>query len=225
MVFLTVVSVLMLYVLGGKLGVLKNAVCDVQYKFKLSSFFKEAKRMFFPLLWLFSIMLPVFLLFVILMFVGFIIYIQYSYSESGTASLIFISSFVSLLLTFLGIMGILGSLIFTVYTAVVIAAEKAGVFSSFKKAFNFMKNKPMSILFCIIIFAGIIASWLIILLVLGKLLAMIPAAGLVISILYQLVSYAVLIYLNIVMCGSLISYYLKSSGSSAHTHTAVTLHI
>ncbi len=219
-VYLTVVSVLMLYIFGGKLGVLKNAVCDAQHKFKLSSFFKEGKRMFFPLLWLFSIMLAVFLFLVILMFVGFIIYIQYSYNASGTASSVFILSFVSLLLIFIGTIGIFGSLIFTVYTAVAIAAEKAGVFSSFKKAFNFMKNKPMSILFCIIIFASIIASW-IVLSVLGKLLAMIPVVGLVISILYQLLSYAVLIYLDIVMCGSLIFYYLKSPGFPAYTHTAM----
>jgi len=208
-IYLTAVSALLLYVFSGKLGVLRNAAIDNQYKFRLSSFFAEAKKLFFPLLWIFSIMLPIILVAVILIFVGFIIYYIYASSGAETSSSIFIASFLSLLTILLGVVGVLGSMIFTFYASIALAVEKEGVISSLKKTFNFIKNKPMSILFLIILYVAIIVVSIVFALF-GELFAMIPVVGLIISIPYQLISSVVQIYLGIVMLGSLIAYYIKS---------------
>ena len=223
-VFLTVVSVLMLYVLGGKLGVLKNAVCDAQHKFKFSFFFKEAKRMFFPLLWLFSIMLPVFLVMAIIIVTGFGIFFIYAYNRPESTFSIFIASFLSLLIIFLGIVGSLGSLMLTEYTAVALAVKKDKVFSALKKTLVFISNKPLSIGLYIVVYASILVAS-IVFAALGKLFALLPVIGIIIIIPFQLISFAVKIYLGIVKCGAFIFYYVQNSGGPAHSDTAVSYDI
>ncbi len=44
--YLTFVSTIILYSLGGTLGVLRNSAVNIQYRFSLSSFFKEANNIF-----------------------------------------------------------------------------------------------------------------------------------------------------------------------------------
>jgi hypothetical protein len=223
-VFLTVVSVLMLYVLGGKLGVLKNAACDAQHKFKLSLFFKGAKRMFFPLLWLFSIMLPVFLVMAIIIVTGFGIFFIYAYNQPESIFSIFTTSFLSLLIVFLGIVGCLGSLMLTEYTAVAIVVRKDKVFSALKKTLGFIRNKPLSIGLYIVVYASILVIS-IVFAVLGKLFALLPVIGIIIIIPVQLISSAVQIYLGIVKWGVFIFYYVQNSGGLAHSDTAVSYDI
>ncbi len=223
-VYLTVVSVLMLYIFGGKLGVLKNAACDAQHKFKLSSFFKEAKRMFFPLLWLFSIMLPVFLVMAIIIVSGFGIFFIYVYNQPESTFSIFITSFLSLLIIFLGIVGSFGSLMLTEYTAVALAVKKDKVFSALKKTLGFIRNKPLSIGLYIVVYASILVVS-IVFAVLGKLFALLPMIGIIIIIPFQLISSAVQIYLGIVKWGAFIFYYVQNSGGPAHFDTAVSYDI
>ncbi len=220
-VYLTVMSVLILYVLGGKLGVLKNAACDVQHKFKLSSFFKEAKRMFFPLLWLFSIMLPVFLVMAIVIIAGFGIFFIYAYNLPGSTFSIFITSFLSLLIIFLGIVGSFGSLMLTEYTAVALAVKKDKVFTALKKTLGFIRNKPLSIWLYIVVYASILAVSSVFA-VLGELFALLPVLGIIIIIPFHLISSAVQIYLGIVKWGVFIFYYVQNSGGPAHSDTAVS---
>lgn len=221
MVYLTVVSVLMLYIFGGKLGVLKNAACDVQYKFKLSSFFKEAKRMFFPLLWLFSIMLPVFLVMAIVIITGFGIFFIYAYNRPESTFSIFITSFLSLLIIFLGIVGSFGSLMLTEFTAIAVAVEKDKVFPALKKTLGFIRDKPLSIWLYIVVYASILAVS-IVFVQLGKLFALLPVIGIIIIIPFQMISFAVQIYLGIIKWGSFIFYYVQNSGGPVHSNSAVS---
>lgn len=207
-IYLTVVSCLRLYCFGGKLGVLRNSAADAQYKFRLSSFFKEAKKLFFPYLWLFSIMLPVVLLAVIFIFIGFGIYFVFIYNQQGSMASIFFASFLALLFVFLGIAGSLGSLIFSSYAAVILADGKMGIISYFKETFIFIKDKPSSILFFIGIFSAL-AVISAVLAIINQIFLMISAAGVLISIPFLFVAGAVSSYLRLVMWSSFIAYYLN----------------
>jgi hypothetical protein len=207
-VYLTVVSCLLLYCFGGKLGVLQNSAADDQYEFRLSSFFKEAKKLFFPYLWLFSIMFPVVLLAVIFIFIGLGAYFVFVFNQPGSMTSVFIASFLALLFVFMGIAGSLGSFIFSSYAAVILADGKKGIISSFKETFIFIKDKPASILFFIAVFSALTVISAV-LAIINQLFLMIPVAGILISIPFQFMVSIVSSYLGIVMWSSFIVYYLN----------------
>lgn len=218
--YLTAVSTLMLYTFGGMLGVLRNAALNIQYKFSFSSFFKEAKKLFFPLLWLFSIALLVITAIVIILGILTVVifFVTHAFSESGTRLSVFVTSFFSLLIIFLTIIGGLASIIFMVYAAMALAVEKKGVIDSFKNAWNFVTNKPMAFLFYIILVISIIAVN-IILMILGGSFRMIPTVGPLINIPYKLIYYVLQSYLGIVMWGSLLVFYIKGINYPVYTAT------
>ncbi len=207
-IYLTVVSCLLLYCFGGKLGVLRHSSADDQYKFRLSSFFREAKKLFFPYLWLSSITLPIVLLTGIFTLIGFGIYFVFIYNQQGSMSSIFFASFLALLFVFLGIAGTLGSLIFSSYAAVILADGKTGILSSFKESFKFIKDKPASILFFIEIFSAVAVTSAV-LAIINQIFWLISAAGVLITIPFLFVAGAVSSYLRLVMWSSFIAYYLN----------------
>lgn len=219
--YLTIASVLMLYVFGGTLGVLRNAALNIQYKFSFPSFFKEAKKLFFPLLWLFSIALlvitVVIIVFGIVTGVAFFV-IQVLSGGSETTLSVFVVSFFTLLIVFLSLIIGFASVIFTAYVAITLVVEKKKVIDSFKKAWDFVKNKPMAFLFYIILVSGIMGVN-ILLVLLGGSFQMIPMISILISIPYQLIAYAVQIYLNVVMWSSLVVFYVKGVNYSVYTAT------
>lgn len=207
--YLTFVSVIALYVFGGTLGVLRNAALNIQYKFSLSSFFKEAKKLFFPLLWLFSIAFLVIIAIIIVLGILTVVifFVTHAFSESGTRLSVFVTSFFSLLIISLSIIIGLVSLIFTVYAAIALVVEKSRVINSFKNAWNFLKSKPMAFLFYILLVISIIAVN-IILTIFGGSFRMIP-----------LVLFAVQSYLGVVMWSSLFVFYIKGINYPVHTAT------
>lgn len=218
-IHLTVVSCLLLYCFGGKLGTLRNSADDDQYKFRLSSFFREAKKLFFPYLWLFSIMFPVVLLAGIFILIGFGIYFVFISNQQGSMASIFLASFLALLFVFLGIAGALGSLIFSSYAAVILAGGKTGIKSSFKETFIFIKDRPSSILFFIGIYSAV-AVISAVLAIINQIFLMISAAGVLMTIPFLFVACAVSSYLRLVMWSSFIAYYLnyheEKKTASAH---------
>ena len=219
-IYFTFVSVLALYVFGGTLGVLKNAAFDEQYKFSLSSFFKEAKKIFFPLLWLFSIAFLVITSFVIMFVIlaGLLVYVTHLFGESNTTLSVFVTSFFTLLFIFLSIIGGLASVIFTVYAAIALAVENKGVIDSFKITWNFVTTKPISFLFYIILVFGIVGIN-IVLMILGVSFRMIPVVGVLIDIPYQFIYYGAQTYLGVVMWGSLVVFYIRGTHHPAYTAT------
>lgn len=214
--YLTAASVVVVYVFGGILGVLRNTALDVQHRFTLSSFFKEAKKLFFPLMGLFSIALLIMIVVLVIlgMLAGIVIPLKHAYSQSGARFPVFMVSFLNLLtifLIFLGIIISLASVIFTAYAVIALVVEKKGIAASLKKTWNFIKNKPLAFLFYLILVVGIMSANLI-LMVLGELFRTFPAAELLIVNLYLLISYVVQIYFGIVMWSSLLVFYIKTTG-------------
>lgn len=221
-IYLTAASVLILYVFGGTLGVLRNAAINEQYRFGFSSFFGEAKKVFFPLLWLFSIALLVIIgiLTVFGVLAGILISMIRVYSDTVTAYSIFATYFFGLL----GITFVLAGIIFTAYAAIVLVVENSKVMASFKNTWNFMKNKPMAFVFYIILFIGIIAANFV-LIALGVSFSTAPVVSYLFIIPYRLISYVVQSYLGVVMWGALLVFYIKGINFPVCTNTATTYDI
>ena len=218
--YITVVSVVVLYVFGGMLGVLRNASLDSKYRFSFSSFFAEAKKLFFPLVWLFSVALfvitAVIIIFGILTGVWF--FTVHALSTPDSTLSVFVVSFFTMLVIFLSLVAGLFSVIFTVYASIALAVERKGVSDSFKKTWNFVMNKPGAFLFYILLVICVVALN-IVLWLLGASFRLIPMIGLIVSIPYQIILHVFQSYLAVVMWSSLIVYFIKGTKHTEYKAT------
>jgi len=212
-IYLAVASILILYVFGGTLSMLRNTVVNRQYSFSLSSFFSEARKVFFSMLNLFSVafLAIIAILIVFGISAGILISIVSAYDGIATTVSVFTTYFFILL----GVTVVLVSIIFTAYTAIVLVVEKNRVTDSFRNAWNFIKNKPMAFVFYIILIIGIVAVNLL-LIVLGASFGAAPIIGYIFLIPHWLISYVVQSYLGVVMWSSLIIYYIKATNYPAY---------
>lgn len=217
LVYLTFASFLILYVFGGTIGMLKNSAFDMQFKFSLSSFFREAKRLFFPLLWLFTaailVMLGILMLFGIL--AGIVITFSGAYIDAQTTVSVFVIYFLSLL----GIATFLIGVIFAAYAAIALAVEGGGVRVSFRNALNFIKNKPVAFLFYVLVFSALIFANFV-LIGSGAALSSAPGIGVLFGFPYQIISFFIRSYLGIAMWGALLEFYLKGTQHPVRTASA-----
>jgi len=202
------VSVIILYSLGGTLGVLKNSAVNVQYRFSLASFFKEANNIFSRLYWLISILFLIFIaLFAAVIISGGIVagFMQ-GFSWSETTLEVFLGSFVFLSTIIFGIIIFLSGLIFTVYSILCLVIEEKGSADTIKNTFNYLKKTPQAFLFFIILFAGAVAINLVFFLIMIP-LGMIP----LVDIVLYLVNVVFQNYLAIVVWSALTVYYSKTA--------------
>ncbi len=212
LLYATFASVLILYAFGGMLGVLNTAITNIQYEFTLSSFFNEAKKLFFPLLWLFSVAFLIITGVVIIFMLTIVlsVFILQGLRSTGSTFSVFITSFFSLLIIFLSTVMGLASVVYTVYAAVALIVEKKGVGESFTLAWNFIKNRPSAFFFYIFLVFSMF-SVNIVLTLLGEILFLFPPSGFVLAIPYYLAVYGVQLYLGVVMWSSLLVFYIKGT--------------
>ncbi len=206
--YLMFVSTIILYSLGGTLGVLKNSAVNVQYRFSLASFFKEANNIFSRLYWLVSILFLIFIaLFAAVIISGGIVagFMQ-GFSWSETTLEVFLGSFVFLSTIIFGIIIFFSWLIFTVYSFLCLVIEGKGSADTIKNTFNHLKKTPQAFLFFIILFAGAIAVNLVFFLIMIP-LGMLP----LVDIVLYLVSVVFQNYLAIVVWSALTVYYTKTA--------------
>jgi hypothetical protein len=151
-------SMLILYSYSGMMGVLRSSAVDTQFKFKVSIYFKEAGRNFFRLFRVLSLVLFISLTLIIATLVigGICAAIMKSVSGAETTMEVFLNSFVSIFIIIVTIVIILASIIFTVFSLVISVVTMEGALACVSRAYNFIKEKPQSLLFCMILFAGII---------------------------------------------------------------------
>jgi hypothetical protein len=212
--YLTFVSTIILYSLGGTLGVLRNSAVNVQYRFSLSSFFKEANSIFSRLFWLVSILSLIFLvLFIVIILSGGVAagFMQ-GFSWAETTLEVFLGSFVFLSTIIFGIIILFSWLIFTVYSLLCLVIEGKGSADTIKNTFNHLKKTPQAFLFFIILFGGAIAINLVFFLIMIP-LGMLP----LVDIALYLVSVVFQNYLAIVVWSALTVYYTKTANYPLNT--------
>ena len=213
--YLMFVSTIILYSLGGTLGVLKNSAVNVQYRFSLASFFKEANNIFsrlfgwyqFYLLFLLHCLLP--LLYPVELLAGF----MQGFSWSETTLEVFLGSFVFLSTIIFGIIIFFSWLIFTVYSILCLVIEGKGSADTIKNTFNYLKKTPQAFLFFIILFAGAVAINLVFFIIMIP-LGMLP----LVDIVLYLVNVVFQNYLAIVVWSALTVYYSKTANSSQYNN-------
>ncbi|GBD97143.1 MAG TPA: hypothetical protein ENG83_15810 [Nitrospirae bacterium] len=206
--YLIFTSTLFLYALGGTLGVLKNSAVNIQYKFSISSFFKEANINFSRLFRLVSLLLSgVIVLFLLFIVSGVIVaVVMQAVTEAGSALEMFFSSFAMLTIVIFSIIIVAAGFIFAVYSMIALVIEGKGVMDSIRSAFDFLKKMPQALLFYVILFIGIIAVNVIfygIQLSFSVVPVMTPLIYLL-NVFFQN-------YLAIVLWSSLIVYYIKGT--------------
>ena len=212
--YLMFVSVIILYSLGGTLGVLKNSAVNVQYRFGLASFFKEANNIFSRLYWLISILFLIFIaLFAAVIISGGIVagFMQ-GFSWSETTLEVFLGSFVFLSTIIFGIIIFISGLIFTFYSILCLVIEEKGSADTIKNTFNYLKKTPQAFLFFIILFAGAVAINLVFFIIMIP-LGMIP----LVDIVLYLVNVVFQNYLAIVVWSALTVYYSKTANYPLNT--------
>jgi len=210
-IYMCFASILSMFAFGGILGVLRDSFLDRQYKFSLQSFLKEGRALLFPI---FGLAVLVFLLLIFISFImGILGGIGFSivdeYSRDGTFIDMFIAYFLSLLLILIGMIITLGVLTLSAYGVVSLVMDRIGPLNALREGFNFIKNKPQAILFCVVLFGGYMLIDFILIIV-GYPLILTPLIGALITIPYQIFSYVLLNYLLIVILSSLIAFYIKN---------------
>ncbi len=153
-------SMLLLYSFSGVIGVLRSSAVNTQFTFSVSSFFQEAGRNFFRLFRLLSLVLLIILAFITFTLIAGGVFVAVMKSVSGTETNIevFFSSFMTIFITIISIAVILVSIIFAVFSMVISVVTMEGARASMSKAYSFIKDKPQSLLFCTILFLGIITA-------------------------------------------------------------------
>ena len=203
-------STLILYALSGSLGVLRNASVNLQYKFSLPSFFQEAKRNFFPLLWVMSYVLLALtiLLLAFMLIAGVVMAGVQMLSGSGTTIEMFLRSFIVISGVILGALAFIAFFVLSIFSVLACVTERAGAMNSIKRAAGFLKDRPLAFLYCILLFAG--AVFINILFYGLKIpFSMLPLIGPVMNIFMTLAGVVFQSYILLALWASLVAYYIK----------------
>jgi len=210
-VYLLVATAVGLYVFGGCAGVIGKVVKGDADRFSRNVFFSEGKRLFWPLVGSTAIIGIVFLAvaFILGIFVGGIgVVISIAKGYEATLAVI-LGIFLSLLLFSIGLALIISSIALTLYGIAAIVLNGIRPWQAAKDAVKYLYHNPAALWLYCIAFAGyILATFFLILL--GTPFNLIPLIGALISIPYQLFSYAVQSYLGLVIVAVIFIYYYSA---------------
>lgn len=206
--YLIFASVIILYSLGGTLGVLKNSAVNVQYRFSLSSFFREANSIFSRLFWLVSILslISLGLFIAVIIFAGIAAGFIQGFSRAETTLEVFFSSFAFLSITIFSIILFFCCFMFTIYSILCLVIEGKGSMDTIKNTFNHLKKTPQAFLFFIILFLGAVAVNLAVFIIMIP-LGMLPFVNIILYIMSVIFQN----YLAIVVWSALTVYYTKAA--------------
>jgi hypothetical protein len=197
--YLLIVTVLWVYVLGGSAGVLGKAVKDGILKFSMAMFFSEAKRLFWPITWFASIICLIFTaLIVIIALLIIVIVFATGMTENSGTPMFFVGILLTLLTAALGFIMIHCTMVITLYGLAEIALKDSKAVASTINATKYIYRKPGVLVFCFILLLAYIAVTFILNFA-GLPFSLIPFIGIIIGIPYQLFTYAVVLFLQLVI--------------------------
>jgi hypothetical protein len=222
LVYLLIATIIGIYVFGGSIGIIGRGIQEPSLKFGIRSFFREAKRLFFPLMW-FSLVMG--LIFIVIAFIlglfggGIAALVQVLKSQDSTLGL-FIGIFLALLLALFAIGMILIALAVAVYGIAALFFKGTGAFRSVRESALFLwDNQNAFWLYMLLFMAYILASFVFMLI--SYPFNLIPIIGTIISFPLQLVLYIVQSYLGLVIIATIFIYYSSFEfGNGAYPGTA-----
>jgi len=211
LMYFLVATIFSIYVFGGSVGVIGNALRDKTLKFNIHTFFSEARRLFLPMLGFTGIVgiVMIAIAFVLGILVGGIVaLVSFVKSQDSTLAL-FLSLFFSLTLIIIAIIFLLGILSITMYGIAALSMKGTGPLKSLKEASNYIVKHPKAFwLYSILLGGYIFLSFLLILL--GYSFKLIPVIGTILSFPYQLISYVFQTYVGLSIFATIFLYYYST---------------
>ncbi|TAL24188.1 MAG: hypothetical protein EPN94_07875 [Nitrospirae bacterium] len=211
LIYLLFIASIGIYVFGGSAGLIGRMVRDNTAGFNMNIFFSEGKRLFFPLVGFTTIIGLIFIgvAFVLGLFGGGIAAIISIAKEHEATLALFLGIFFSLLLFCVGLVLIVCALALTLYGVASIVFKGSGPLKATKETIKYLYHHLDALWLYCIAFAGyILASFLLILL--GTPFSLIPIAGPILALPYQLFSYTVQSYLGLVIICTIFIYYFST---------------
>jgi len=211
--YLTAVMTAALFLLGGELGVLRRAALRPDYRFTLKSFMADARRLFWPIMWLGLVVglagIGVLLLLGGLAAAG-VAVIQPLAADGGTAGralgIFALLAGMSLLIVTLFFLAA-----WSTWSFVVLAARETKAMDAAREAARFVFSGPRPALY----YLGLAALYLVVLTgvsVLLFVLGLIPILGILILIPGQIAYFALNRFLVLWLLGGLFHLYLQERG-------------
>ncbi|MDA8433239.1 MAG: hypothetical protein M0Z60_09805 [Nitrospiraceae bacterium] len=208
--YVLLVTTLGLYVFGGSVGVVGRSILEPDLKFSLRSFFAEAKKLFFPIMWYSLVAGIVFILvaFLLGLFAGGIAAVVSAAKGQDSTLALFLGIFFSLVLILIGISLVFGAIAVTVYGIAALFFKGEGAMRSFRGGFRFVWDHQNAFwLYAVLLTVYIIVSFLVMLIVYP--FNLIPIIGTIISIPFQIISYVIRGYFGLVIIAIVFCYYYE----------------
>jgi hypothetical protein len=213
--YIIIVSMLGVYVFGGFIGVIGRTLRDRTLKFRMHTFFDEAKRLFMSVLGFTAVIGIVLIAAAFVLGIlggGIASLVSFAQSQDSTLAL-FLGAFFSMILVIIALTLILGILSTALYGVASLFFKGTGPLKSFTEAIHYLARNPPAFWLYTILFGGyILASFLVILL--SYSLTLIPVIGTILSFPYQLISYVFQTYLGLVIIAIIFTYYYSAEIST-----------
>jgi hypothetical protein len=157
--YLTLISILYVYILGGTMGVLKRSAVNIEYTFSFPSFFREANANFSRVLWLMSlVILAIMVILAVLLAMGGLTTSIVGAAGSGSSLEVFLSSFALMSFAIIGIFVLLAGFAFTGYSVVIMVVDGRGIVEAVRRTVLFFKQSPRALFFYGLLITGVIAA-------------------------------------------------------------------
>lgn len=209
--YLTLVTVAGIYVFGGSVGLIGNAIIDPAVRYTTRGFFAEARRNFSPFLW-FSLFLG--LMFLVMTFLlglfvsGIAALVSVARGQDSTLAL-FLSIFFSLVTGLLAIGSIVIAFAITVYGVAEIFFKREGSWKAFRGAISFVTRNHTAFWLYVVLFVGYVLLSFVLIFVTYP-FHLIPFIGSLLSFPFQLLSFVVQSYLGLVLVATIFTYYYEA---------------
>lgn len=213
LLYIVVISTVALFAFGSTLGVITRSVTDPDYRFSLSLFLSEGRRLFWRIMWL-SLFLG--LLF-ILVFAGLGLVGALWVMSTGLAFSMktglgyFLGTFLTLLGLSLAFVVFLLAWAVSTWAMVILLVKDTRSVDAFTEAVSFIRKNPRSILF----FLGLSAIYVGAVIGVSMLTVpfqILPVVGLVVGIPAQIFSYLCNRFFGIMLFAALVRYFLEITG-------------
>jgi hypothetical protein len=209
LLYILVVCVIVIFLLGGSMGVIGRWIRGEQEKFRMKVFMAEGKQRFFPLTGFTTLvgLLFVAVSFILGLFGGSIAAIVSVAREQEATLALFLGIFFSLILFVVSMVLIFITLSVTLYGAAIIILKGMGPLQSLKESIRYLYRSPEGLYFYCVILCGYIAVSFFILF-LSYPLGSVPFIGRLIALVYH---YVMQSYLGLVMIASVFWYYERTT--------------
>ncbi len=228
LIYILIVTSFGLYAFAAAAGTIARTVRDDSQKFSMKVFFEEGKRLFFPVLGFISIV-GLIAIGIILCYAisGAVVTAAITYAKSQSLSLsMFLGVFFALIGVISGFFILFGLLSVTVYGVAAISLKGSRPVAALTETTGYLLKNP-SAFYLYVIMASLYVIFSLILALAGLPLKAVPFIGLILSLPYQLLIYALQGYAGLLILAVAFVYYYQTelAGLAGDSETTEVMEI